>query len=91
MAGHWTPAPDVLFLMVNLPEKQIVCTKTLYRYVDLGFFGIRNHNLPEKLKRKSKKHRLRISKKKLCRSIEERPGEIESREKIRGTGNATLY
>lgn len=40
-------------------REQIVCTKTLYRYVDLGLFGIRNHNLPEKLKRKSKKHRVR--------------------------------
>ncbi|MDY6305908.1 MAG: hypothetical protein SPL94_08115 [Oribacterium sp.] len=28
-------------------REQIVCTKTLYRYVDLGLFGIRNHNLPE--------------------------------------------
>ena len=61
---------------------QIVCTKTLYRYVDLGLFGIRNHNLPEKLKRKSKKHKSRINKKKLGRSIEERPREIESREEF---------
>lgn len=64
-------------------REQIVCTKTLYRYVDLGLFGIRNHNLPEKLKRKSRKHRLRINKKKLGRSIEERSREIESREEFR--------
>ncbi len=38
-------------------REQIACTKTLYRYVDLGLFGIRNHNLPEKIKRKSRKHR----------------------------------
>lgn len=63
-------------------REQIVCTKTLYRYVDLGIFGISNHNLPEKLKRKSKKHRSRISKKKLGRSIEKRPAEIESREEF---------
>ena len=61
---------------------QIVCTKTLYRYVDLGLFGIKNHSLPEKLKRKTKKHRVRANKKKLGRSIEERPGEIESREEF---------
>ena len=49
-------------------REQIVCTKTLYRYVDLGFF--------------SRKHRSRINKKKLGRSIEERPREIESREEF---------
>jgi IS30 family transposase len=63
-------------------REQIVCTRTLYRYVDLGLFGIRNHNLPEKLKRKSRKHRFRINKKKLGRSIEERPRQIESREEF---------
>lgn len=66
----------------NFRKDQIVCTRTLYRYVDLGLFGIRNHNLPEKLKRKSKNHRARINKKKLGRSIEERPKEIESREEF---------
>ena len=30
---------------------ELVCTKTLYRYVDLGLMGTRNHNLPEKLKK----------------------------------------
>lgn len=63
-------------------REQIVCTKTLYRYVDLGFFGIKNHNLPEKLKRKTKKHSCRLHKKKLGRSIEERPKEIESRKEF---------
>lgn len=63
-------------------KEQIVCTKTLYRYVDLGFFDIKNHNLPEKLRRKTKKYSSRINKKKLGRSIEERPREIESREEF---------
>ena len=66
----------------DFTRDQIVCTKTLYRYVDLGLFGIKNHSLPEKLKRKTKKHRVRANKKKLGRSIEERPGEIESREEF---------
>jgi IS30 family transposase len=72
-AGLWMPVQDGLLSMANFTRDQIVCTKTLYRYVDLGLFGIRNHNLPEKLKRKSKKHRVRANKKKLGRSIEERP------------------
>lgn len=63
-------------------REQIVCTKTLYRYVDLGFFEIRNHHLPEKLRRKTKKQRSRINKRKLGRSIEERPETIESREEF---------
>ncbi len=63
-------------------REQIVCTKTLYRYVDRGFFGIKNHNLPEKLGRKTKKRSCRLHKKKLGRSIEERPKEIESREEF---------
>ncbi len=41
-------------------REQIVCTKTLYRYVDLGFFGIKNHKLPEKLRRKTKKRSCRL-------------------------------
>ena len=63
-------------------KEQVVCTKTLYRYVDLGLLTIKNHALPEKLKRKMKKHKSRMNKKKLGRSIEERPKEIESREEF---------
>lgn len=44
-------------------KEQIVCTKTLYHYVELGLLRIKNHALPEKLKRKTKKHRSRMNKK----------------------------
>lgn len=57
---------------------ELVCTKTLYRYVDLGLMGTRNHNLSEKLKRNTRTHRIRKNKKKLGRSIEERPEEVEN-------------
>lgn len=60
-------------------REQIVCKKTLYRYIDLGLFGIKNYNLPEKQKRKAKNIAL-ASTKKLERSIEERPRKIKSRE-----------
>ncbi len=33
---------------------QIVCTKTLYNYVDNGLIGIKNIDLPDKLKRCTK-------------------------------------
>ena len=33
---------------------EMVCTKTLYNYVDLGLLPIKNIDLPEKLKRNTK-------------------------------------
>lgn len=44
---------------------QIVCTRTLYNYVDQGLLAIRNSDLPEKLKRNTKIHRVHKNKKKL--------------------------
>ena len=61
---------------------QMVCTKTLYHYIDLGLLGIKNIDLPEKLKRNTKKRLLRKNKKELGRSIEERPREIELRKEF---------
>ena len=67
----------------GLKIKGMICTKTLYNYVDKGIFsGITNANLWEKRKQKKKKHRqiLRVSlKNKGSRSIEERPGKIDKR------------
>ena len=63
-------------------RQQIVCTKTLYRYVDLGLLSIRNIDLPEKLKRSVKHARIRKNKKILGRSIEERPAEIDTRKEF---------
>ena len=61
---------------------QIVCTKTLYHYVDIGLLKIKNHNLPEKLRRRNSRHHARMNKRKLGRSIEERPKEIEFRKEF---------
>ena len=66
----------------SFARDEMVCTKTLYRYVDLGLIGIKNHNLPEKLARKQKKSRCRQNKKKLGRSIGERDPQVESREEF---------
>ena len=60
-------------------SRDVVCTKTLYNYVDQGLLDIHNYDLPEKLKRNTKLHRIRKNKKKLGRSIEERPKEINKR------------
>lgn len=63
-------------------RRNMVCTKTLYNYVDLGFLPITNMDLPEKLRRNTKQKRIRANKKKLGRSIAERPEYISLREEF---------
>ena len=63
----------------EFPADQMVCTKTLYNYVDAGLLGISNIDLPLKLKRTTKPERLRKNKKRLGRSISERPECINDR------------
>jgi len=58
---------------------QIVCTKTLYSYADLGLLGIKNIHLPEKLRRSSKRVKILKNKRVLGRSIEERPSDANDR------------
>lgn len=63
-------------------REQTVCMKTLYNYVALGLLKIKNINLPMKLRRNTKLHRNRGNKKKLGRSIDERPAEINERQEF---------
>ena len=60
-------------------REEMVCTKTLYNYVSLGLLPIKNIDLPEKLKRNTAKSHATKNKKKLGRSIEERPESVELR------------
>ena len=64
--------------------KEMVCTKTLYNYVDRGILKIKNIDLPQKLRRKPRKDTptIRTNKKKYGRSIEERPACVASRERF---------
>ncbi|MDK0977888.1 IS30 family transposase, partial [Clostridium perfringens] len=61
---------------------QIISTKTLYNYVDLGLLPIKNIDLPAKLHRNKKSTRVRHNKKKLGTSISDRPNSIENREEF---------
>lgn len=61
---------------------EMVCTKTLYNYVDLGILPIKNIDLPEKLKRNTKSSNIRRNRKILGKSIEERPETVNSREEF---------
>lgn len=63
-------------------REEIVCTKTLYNYVDAGLLKIKNIDLPDKLKRNTKSTRVHINVKKLGNSIEERPKSIENRDEF---------
>ena len=63
-------------------DDEMVCTKTLYNYVDLGLFGIKNINLPEKLSRKTKSKKSRENKRKLGNSIEQRPDSVNTRKEF---------
>lgn len=63
-------------------SKEMVCTKTLYNYVDLGLLKIKNIDLPEKLSRKTKSKKDRENKRKLGNSIEQRPDIVDTREEF---------
>ena len=65
-------------------REDMVCTKTLYRYVDMGFLPIKNIDLPEKVSRKQNKGKRdsRKNKRVLGKSIEERPESVNLREEF---------
>lgn len=63
-------------------RSEMVCTKTLYNYVDLGLLPIKNIDLPEKLRRNTKAKKVRESRKILGRSIEERPEIVSFRKEF---------
>lgn len=70
-------------LLDHLFERsEMVCTKTLYSYIDLGLMTQKNIDLPMKLRRNTKQSRVRKNKKNLGRSIEERPQSVASREEF---------
>jgi IS30 family transposase len=80
-------SPDAIIgeiKMKGLKFEGMICTKTLYNYIDKGIFsGISNKNLWEKSKRKRRRYKPigRISKKnRMGRSIEKRPREVNERE-----------
>lgn len=77
----WSLDACVGYALANsvFSKNETVCTKTLYNYVDLGLIGIKNIDLPDKLKRSKKKTVLRKNKHKLGRSIEERDEQIDNR------------
>jgi len=79
-------SPDAIIGEIKekgLRFKGMICTKTLYNYIDTGIFsGISNENLWEKRKRKKRRYRTiaRVSRQnRMARSIEDRPAKVNDR------------
>lgn len=64
------------------PDKPCPSTPTVYRYIDMGMLDLNNSDLPMKLRRRVKGNRklhLRMNKKTLGTSIDDRPNYIDDR------------
>lgn len=77
-------SPDVVVgSCKNNPEwegKPMVCTKTLYNYIDKGFMRVKNIDLLLKTRLKTRRTHGRVNKRILGKSIEQRPEEVQTRE-----------
>lgn len=63
-------------------RSEIVCTKTLYNYIDLGLLAVKNTDLQLKLRRSTKSSRVKEHKKTFGTSIKDRPEAINTREEF---------
>jgi len=80
-------SPDVVaFRMREVGLQAVVCTKTLYNYIDQGLIaGVRNETLWEKRQRRSRTRRVLKRRRKWPtprQSIEKRPEHVERREEF---------
>lgn len=80
----WSIDTCVGYAKVNelFPVDSMVCTKTIYNAIWQGNIQLTPFALPEALKRKPKKNRVRKNKRNFGRSIEERSFEIAARREI---------
>ena len=79
---HWSVDAAVGRAAATGQFDKMLCTKTIYNYIDLGLLKVKNTDLPCKLRRSTKKVRHRINKRKLGDSIEIRPSYVEDREEF---------
>jgi len=63
-------------------DKELVCTKTLYNYIDPCLLKTRNLDLLLKARRKAKRQWVRKNKRILGQSIEQRPAAVETRQEF---------
>jgi IS30 family transposase len=80
---HWSPDAICGYVKTHsLFDGMVVCTKTLYGYIDIGLLPMKNIDLPMKVSRNTKKKRTRQHKKVLGTSIEHRPQHINERQEF---------
>ena len=60
----------------------MLCTKTIYDYIDLGLIPIKSIDLPLRVRRNRKKHHCRKNRRLLGESIEQRPQIVDSRQEL---------
>ena len=79
-------SPDVVVGVARRKGKfdksLMVCTKTLYNYIDKRILNVRNIDLPLKTRRKHKKSVVRQHKRLLGKSISERPENVDNRKEF---------
>lgn len=78
---NWSPDATVGDAKLNnkFSKSEIVSSKTIYNYIDKGLLGIKNIDLPMKLRRSNKSTITRTNKKILGNSINDRPASIDER------------
>lgn len=81
---HEKWSPDVIYGTCKRDPKwqgvPMVCTKTLYSYIDQGLLTVRNIDLTLKIRLKPRKIRSHQNKRILGQSIEKRPEEVQTRQ-----------
>ncbi len=60
----------------------MVCFKTVYNYIERGQLAVKNIDLLQKVRRKTKKKRIRQQRRMLGRSIDERPATVNERQEF---------
>lgn len=60
----------------------IICTKTVYNYIDLGLIAVKNIDLTLKLRRNTHKHHCRKNRRILGKSIDQRPEIVNERQEF---------
>lgn len=84
LIDKWSPDATCGYAKLHqLFEGTIVCSKTLYNYIEQGYLNVRNIDLPMKTRWNTKKTRSRQNKRVLGCSIEEHPAEMDKREDFR--------
>ena len=84
LKAHWSLDACHGFALRNrlFPERDMVCVKTLYNYVDSALLKVRNIDLPLKVRLRLKRLKNRKNLKKLGRSIDERDIAVEYRKEF---------